>query len=293
LFGYLAGVGVTTLVASAATTPIAAFHFQTIPTYGAVANLLAVPLTSFVIMPAGMIGLLLMPLGLDAPLFRLMAWGCEAMLWIARTVAALPGASLLVHQWPIGALVLASVGAVWVALWRQPWRWLGLAPCGVALALVALSEPPDLLIDPTLGMAAVRSSDGRVVLVEWQRDRMVRDTWLKHFAADEAEPPPQWNGGPERRVACDEAGCIVDLDGHRIALARRPEAAVEDCGRVGLVIARVGPETCRDGDMIGPRALRASGGLAVTGGAHGLQIRTVREWRGEWPWNRLITQKLK
>ena len=44
---YLAGVSATTLVAGAATTPFAAFHFQTIPTYGVLANLVAVPLTSF------------------------------------------------------------------------------------------------------------------------------------------------------------------------------------------------------------------------------------------------------
>ena len=97
---YLLGVSVTTLVASAATTPLAAFHFQTIPTYGVLANLVAVPLTSFVVMPAGMIGLLLMPLGLDGPAFQVMAWGVEGVLWTARTASALPGASVLVHQWP-------------------------------------------------------------------------------------------------------------------------------------------------------------------------------------------------
>ena len=44
---YLLGVCATTLVAGAATTPFAAFHFQTIPTYGVLANLVAVPLTTF------------------------------------------------------------------------------------------------------------------------------------------------------------------------------------------------------------------------------------------------------
>ena len=97
---YLLGVSVTTLVASAATTPLAAFHFQTIPTYGVLANLVAVPLTSFVVMPAGMVGLLLMPLGLDGPAFQMMAWGVEGVLWTARAAAALPGASVLIHQWP-------------------------------------------------------------------------------------------------------------------------------------------------------------------------------------------------
>ena len=80
IWHYLLGVCVTTLVASAATTPLAAFHFQTIPTYGVLANLLAVPLTSFLVMPAGMLGLLLMPFGLDGPAFQVMAWGVKAVL---------------------------------------------------------------------------------------------------------------------------------------------------------------------------------------------------------------------
>ena len=41
------------------------------------ANLVAVPLTSFLVMPAGMIGLLLMPFGLDGSAFQAMALGCE------------------------------------------------------------------------------------------------------------------------------------------------------------------------------------------------------------------------
>jgi competence protein ComEC len=135
---YLIGVSVTTLVASAATTPLAAFHFQTIPTYGVFANLLAVPLTSFLVMPAGMVALLLMPFGLEEPFLQLMAWGCEGVLATARAVAALPGASILVTQWPGPALGLLVAGGLWLALWQQPWRWLGLAPCAVALC----SWPP-------------------------------------------------------------------------------------------------------------------------------------------------------
>ncbi|HLT01569.1 MAG TPA: ComEC/Rec2 family competence protein, partial [Geminicoccaceae bacterium] len=64
---YVAGVALTTLIASAATTPFAIYHFSRFPTYGIVTNLVAVPLTALWVMPAGMLGLLLVPLGLDGP----------------------------------------------------------------------------------------------------------------------------------------------------------------------------------------------------------------------------------
>ena len=93
---YVLGVAATTLIAGSATAPFAAYHFQTFATYGVLANLIAVPLTSFVVMPAGLLGLALMPLGLDRPAFQLMGLGSEAVLETAKLVADLPGASIAV-----------------------------------------------------------------------------------------------------------------------------------------------------------------------------------------------------
>ena len=49
---YLAGIALTTIVASAATTPFSIYHFSRFPTYGIVTNLIAVPLTGVWIMPS-------------------------------------------------------------------------------------------------------------------------------------------------------------------------------------------------------------------------------------------------
>jgi competence protein ComEC len=282
---YLLGVAATTLVAGAATTPFAAFHFQTIPTYGMLANLVAVPLTTFVVMPAGMAGMLLMPVGLEGPFFHAMTVGCEAVLWIARVVAGLPGASLLVHQWPGSALALLAVGALWVGLWQRSWRWWGLLPVVVAAGLVVLFRPPDLLVDPDMDMAAIRDEAGAVTLLEWRRDRMIRDSWLRHLGVARAEPPPAPGTGSSRGIACDEAGCVVAIGGARISLARAISAAVEDCGLVDLVIARLGPVRCRGANLIGPRQLRDSGGLAIRYRGGDLTVETVQGRRGRWPWS--------
>ena len=282
---YLLGVSLTTLVASAATTPLAAFHFQTIPTYGVLANLVAVPLTSFVVMPAGMVGLLLMPLELDGPAFQMMAWGVEGVLWTAGAAAALPGASVLIHQWPGAGLALLSSGGLWLALWQRPWRWLGLVPCAAAVVVVLASRPPDLLVDDGLAMAAIRHPDGTTTLIEWRRDGLIRDVWLRSLAAAEPLPAPKPGVGALHGIGCDHAGCIVELGPLRVSLAHEAEAAVEDSGVVDLVVARTGPETCRGGgSMIGPWALRGSGGLAITRDGDRLLVQSVATDLGNWPW---------
>ena len=190
-------------------TPLAAFHFQTIPTYGVLANLVAVPLTSFLVMPAGMVGLLLMPLGLDGPAFQVMALGrARACCWTARAVAALPGASVLVHavarsrRWlccrrrvvagPLAAaLALARAGAV----------------CRGGSARARRAVRRTSWSTDALAMAAVRHADGTVTLIEWRRDRLVRDVWLRQprrgraAARAEARARRAATGSPATRPA--------------------------------------------------------------------------------------------
>ena len=213
-------------------------------------------------------------------------------MWIARATADLPGASVLVRQWPGSALALLAAGGLWLALWQRTWRWAGLVPVAVAVVLAVVARPPDLLIDAAMGMAAVRGGDGEVTLVEWRRDRLVRDSWLRHLRVASAGKAPTPGAGQLRGVTCDQVGCIADLGGAMVSLTNRVEAAVEDCPVVALTVARVGPESCRGGKLIGPKALRTSGGLAVIRRGGQLDVRSVAASRGDWPWSRRITYKL-
>ena len=61
------------LVAGLATTIYAAYHFHRVAPYGTLANLLAMPVVSAWVMPAGLLGLVAIPFGFDAPLWRLRA----------------------------------------------------------------------------------------------------------------------------------------------------------------------------------------------------------------------------
>ena len=82
----------TSLFAGLATTAYVAFHFHRVAPYSVLANLLAMPLISLVIMLAGFFGVILLPFGYDVYGWKLMGAGIEGMLKIAQWVSALPGA---------------------------------------------------------------------------------------------------------------------------------------------------------------------------------------------------------
>jgi len=83
---------VTPFVAGLATAPVAAAHFNHFAHYGLLANLLAVPLMGAVVIPAGVIALLLWPLGLSSLGFFVMELGISWILTVAGFFAALDGA---------------------------------------------------------------------------------------------------------------------------------------------------------------------------------------------------------
>src|SRR5436309_6147562 len=86
------GLIFASLLAGLATTPYAAFHFHRLAPYGVLANLAAMPVVSGLVMPAGILGLIAMPFGFDAPFWRLMELGIDWMVAVALWVTSLPGA---------------------------------------------------------------------------------------------------------------------------------------------------------------------------------------------------------
>ncbi|MDU6244279.1 MAG: ComEC/Rec2 family competence protein, partial [Bradyrhizobium sp.] len=128
----LAMLLLASLIAGLATTPYAAFHFHRITPYGVLANLAAMPVVSALVMPAGLLGLLAAPFGLDGLCWTLMGWGIDWMIAVTRWVAALPGAVGRVTAFGIGPLILASFGLLLIGLLRTPLRWSGAVLIAIA-----------------------------------------------------------------------------------------------------------------------------------------------------------------
>jgi competence protein ComEC len=106
----------TGLIVEAALAPIALYHFQRTGLYGALANIIAIPLTTFVIMPLEGLALLFDMAGLGAPLWWLTGKSMTLLIALARAVAAWPGAVLPLPSMPLPAFALLAFGGIWIAL---------------------------------------------------------------------------------------------------------------------------------------------------------------------------------
>ena len=284
---YGAGVALTSLVAGIATGPFAVYHFNRIADYGLLANLGAVPITGFWIMPWGLVALVLMPFGLEWIALAPMGWGIDAVVWIARNVAAQPGAVTLVPAMPAAALLAIVVGGLWLCLWRSRWRFLGIAVIGGGMVMAGLDRRPDILVDGDAKVMAVRGADGELWISTRQRGRFVSDVWLRRDG--QAEPltwPRDGDGRPAAGLRCDTLGCIQRRGDRTIAFVRDPRAFAEDCRRASLVVSAVpawdlcaGPET-----VVDRFDLWWGGGHAIWLGPDGVRVESVAESRGRRPW---------
>jgi competence protein ComEC len=287
LLMYVAGVVLTTIIASAATAPLAIYHFGRLPTFSILANVVAVPLTAFWIMPAGLLGMILMPFGLAGWCLAFMGVGIEMMLAVAAWTADIPGAVLPVPRPPLATLVLVLLGGLWLAIWKTGWRRLGLLPVIIGILLAAAHRQPDMLVDARGMIVAARLEDGRLALSPWKKDSWVTKGWLR--GAGETAPsawPESW-AAASPDLGCDELGCIYRRNGMSVALIRRASALPQDCLRNDLVISYPRIEACADRTpLIGPKTLRRSGGLALWIGPDRITRTSVRETRGDRPWTR-------
>ncbi|MDE0380042.1 MAG: ComEC/Rec2 family competence protein [Rhodospirillales bacterium] len=284
---YAAGVALTSLVAGIATGPFAVYHFNRIADYGLLANLGAVPITGFWIMPWGLVALILMPFGLEGIALAPMGWGIDAVVWIARQVAAQPGAVTLVLAMPAAALIAISVGGLWLCLWRSRWRFLGILVIGSGIVLAGLERRPDILVDGDAKVMAARGEDGRLWISTRQRGRFVSDIWLRRDGQAETPTwPRDGKSAPAAGIRCDTLGCIQRRGDRTIAFVRDPRAFEEDCRRAELVVSAVpswdlceGPET-----VVDRFDLWRGGGHAIWLDEDGARVESVARARGERPW---------
>ncbi|HVC15926.1 MAG TPA: DNA internalization-related competence protein ComEC/Rec2, partial [Rhodanobacter sp.] len=139
LRAFLHELSVGQLVMTVALLPLTLWFFGQASLVGALSNLVAVPMVSFVIVPCALSGMLLLWLcpPLATPVLWLAGKLAHAQWWLLERMAQWPGAHWYLSAVQPWALLLALLGAVWLFLPRGvPLRWLG------ALLFLPLLLPP-------------------------------------------------------------------------------------------------------------------------------------------------------
>ena len=287
---------VTGVVIELALMPIVLFHFHRAGMYGALANVVAIPLVTFVAMPMIALALVADLVGAGAPFWWLVEQALALLLWIAHLTAGQAGAVRLMPQISGFAVALFAAGGLWLGLWHGRVRLAGLVPVAAASVMVALTPIPDMLIsgDGQHVGVTMLAPDGSPKLISLRdsRSAYTRDN-LMELAGAAAEPVPiaEWPG-----ARCSSAFCTLTIErGGRdwALLLGRGRNRVEEralaaaCAEADIVVAgRFLPRSCRPRWLKADRRfLQQTGGIAIDLAAE--RITTVARTQGEHGWWRV------
>lgn len=159
------GLIATGLIVELTLTPIALFHFHKAGLYGALANVIAIPLTTFVIMPLEALALLFDGIGLGAPFWWLAEQALRLLIALAHAVSDAPGSVTTLPSFPPWAFGVTLFGGLWLLLWRTGWRWMGVVPVMVGMAALLAQPRPDLLVTGDGRHIAAAMPDGSYALL--------------------------------------------------------------------------------------------------------------------------------
>lgn len=231
---FFGGLTMTSLIAGMATAPFAIFHFGRFASFGLLGNLLAMPIVTIAVMPALVLSMFLMPVGLDGPVLFLVGKGIGLVLAIAGWTADLPGAVKLFPQLAGSGLAAACGGLVILTLSAAPWRLAGAGIAALALPLGMATTEPDILVSRDLRNVAVRTDgEATFALLSKRRDRFAVESWL---TASGEEPDVKAQTTIE---GCRNGPCYAETTtGEEVAIIERREQLTEACSRAGIIILR-------------------------------------------------------
>jgi competence protein ComEC len=286
---HLAAIAGASFIATSATLPFSLYHFHEAGIYSMLANTLAIPLTSFWLMPLCVFADLLWPLGLASWPLRLLDPGLGLLIRLSHGIAEMPGAFYSPPPMPVFLMVIATFGGLVFCLMTGRRRWVGLGVMVSAIALGFFSPRADLLISPDGKQIGLRRAEPPELLIasENKPDKFLAEYWapLTGVGADgvryveDGETPP---------LACNDSRCIGHVGAETIAWITNPAALPQECavGHV-YIINPVNDEGCPNSksSLITHESFYQNGAHALYATDSGLNLRTSREAHGLRPWS--------
>ena len=254
------GIALTSLIAGFATAPFAAYHFSVGNPLGLIGNVLALPLVSLVIMPAGLLTLLLTPFALEGLPLTVMGFGIDQVMIVAHRVAAMDASRIAIPAITPQTLVLLTLAGCLAAFLVGKAR-LAALPVLLLMPIIGIWQPVPTLIIERSGATVAHVTEGE----DRRLDRSVRrgnafavDMWHQRLAI------PAKSVGSSQWI-CDPLGCILPLTDERlVAHVHEVAALVEDCTQATVLITPLeAPEDCSAPLIIDGTMLRDHGAIAL------------------------------
>ncbi len=263
LYGF--GLLATSLLAGGATTIFGAHHFQRVSPLSLFANLAAMPIVSLLVMPFAVLGLLLMPVGLDGVAFAVMGEGLRLMNAVAAWFSARSPLDAVGLVAP-GAVVCMTLALVFATLLTTGLRLIAVPFAVIGSVLLFFPPRPEIFVSDDGKLVAMRTSSGAVAVNRNRPNAFTLDGWMRAFNSETTVKPLQVDSATldalldpsavraddDVRFRCTENACVTSSTSGPILLTSSAEMARKACGTVRIVFV---DDATFDGRCNDPHAL--------------------------------------
>ncbi|MFQ3306873.1 MAG: competence protein ComEC [Candidatus Midichloriaceae bacterium] len=179
---YFFAITLSSLFATLGTSIFIIYHFQNFCTYGILTNLIAIPLTEFIIMPAGIIGIFLIPFNLDSIIYYVMEIAIEYLLVIAKFIASLPYSIIKINFVSDYFLLSYSIGFILLCTLEKKKKYYTIIPLCFCLYSAFSNKTPDIVISNNAKMVAVKDiNDKKLYLIKGFNQRYAKRIWEQNL----------------------------------------------------------------------------------------------------------------
>ncbi len=286
---YLSGVTATTVIATISTAPFALYHFQQISILGFIANMLAMPIMAFWVMPAGVLTYIFMLVGFESLPLMIMSEGVDAIRIIADWVSSMDGAVKRFAVMPSNTLVILVTGFLFLCFIKGRLRMLGVIPLSLGFFL-AINPPVPIAFIEGNGkmMGYVPINRDAPLLLNIKADRFSRDI-LQQLSGREQTRIWRYENLPE--FSCDDWGCLARRQNQLIAFVEHPAALERDCQKADLIFSSFPVKRkCKAWVVDKFDVWRHGGHIVYPHGKNKFTIRNVNQVRGIRPWTDQVNE---
>jgi ComEC/Rec2-related protein len=207
---YFISIVLASVFATLSTSIFIIYHFKNFSTYSVVTNLLAIPLTEFIIMPFGILGMLLIPCKLEFISYFFMEFGIELLLRFSKIITSLPHSIIKINSIDDSCLLAYVLGCISIMILKGRLKYISVIFFAMFLYKFYSHESPDIVISKNAKMVALKDlKDGRLYLVNGFSDVYAKKIWEQELGLKKIDKR-------ELKKICNAGVCTMNIYGSEI-----------------------------------------------------------------------------
>ena len=209
---YLLSVSLASLIAGLATMPFGLYHFGQSSNYNILANLLAVPITTFWLMPCVVLTFLFYPLHLEFLSLYAMKFGIKLMLHISHYIASLPYSVSSFIKITNYNLLVITFGMLWFCIWNSRLRLAGIIIILLGIISQSFVKRADIFIDWQSKTIAIIDDKNNLVFLSKALPKFKKQLLMNQLGVTKIE------NLTNKIITCHQQTCSFNKNNHQVLI---------------------------------------------------------------------------